>query len=215
MGSREPDLDTLRRLQKTHLFHVPFENLDIHEKVPIELDIDRIYKKAVENRRGGFCYELNGLFFELLCVLGFDAKLVSARVFNGNGGYTPEFDHLTLLVKIGDIDYLTDVGFGEFILEPLKLELGKTQKDARGKFVIDDYGNGCFRVNKVDLGKSEPVFIFKNRAREFQDFVGMNKYHQTNPSSPFMKKRLISIPIENGRITLTGNTLKIKKKTIP
>jgi N-hydroxyarylamine O-acetyltransferase len=210
-GSREPVLQTLTKLQKTHLLYVPFENLDIHNNVPIELNIGKIYKKVVEHRRGGFCYELNGLFYVLLCELGFDAKLISARVFKGNGRYTPEFDHLTLIVKIDDTDYLTDVGFGEFIFEPLKLELGLVQNDARGKFVIDKYRNGYFRVTKLELGKSVPAFIFKNQAREFQDYEGMNKYHQTNHDSPFMKKRLISAPTENGRITITGNILKIKE----
>ncbi len=59
----EPNLDTLKKLQKSHLLNVPFENLDIHNGIPIELSVDRIYEKIVNQNRGGFCYELNGLFW--------------------------------------------------------------------------------------------------------------------------------------------------------
>ena len=70
-GSLKPSLKTLANLQKQHLLHIPFENLDIAAGVPIELDINRIYKKVIMNKRGGFCYELNRLFCELLTQLGF------------------------------------------------------------------------------------------------------------------------------------------------
>ena len=79
-GEIKPNIKVLTELQKIHLFNVPFENLDIHNKIPIELDIDRIYEKIVLNNRGGFCYELNGLFYELLLFLNFDAKRISARL---------------------------------------------------------------------------------------------------------------------------------------
>ncbi|HYK47600.1 MAG TPA: arylamine N-acetyltransferase, partial [Parafilimonas sp.] len=62
-GTREPNLTLLAALQKQHLLHVPFENLDIHYKTPIELNVPRIFEKVVHNKRGGFCYELNGLFY--------------------------------------------------------------------------------------------------------------------------------------------------------
>ncbi|MEP6788502.1 MAG: arylamine N-acetyltransferase, partial [Acidobacteriota bacterium] len=70
-----PDVETLRLLQLQHLLHVPFENLDIHWKRPIVLDTDRFYEKIVINGRGGFCYELNGLFNELLIAIGFHTHL--------------------------------------------------------------------------------------------------------------------------------------------
>jgi len=81
-GSREPNLKLLTALQEQQLLHIPFENLDIHYKTPIELDVSRIFEKVVNNNRGGFCYELNGLFYELLRLLEFNVKMVSARVYN-------------------------------------------------------------------------------------------------------------------------------------
>src|SRR5688572_15967516 len=96
IGLRRDELsvaaDSLCRLQHSHLLAVPFENLDIHWKRPITIDVARFYEKIVEQKRGGFCYELNGLFNELLRSLGFTTRLISARVFNGKA-HGPEYDH--------------------------------------------------------------------------------------------------------------------------
>lgn len=210
-GELEPNLNLLKKLQKFHLLSVPFENLDIHTQSPIELNISKIYKKIVENNRGGFCYELNGLFYELLISLNFNAKRISARVYKKENEYSPEFDHFAIIVKIGDDEYLTDVGFGEFTFEPLKLDLGKIQSDERGNYLIDKYDDTYFRVNKIINSESTPEYIFRNIKRKFVDFKEMCSYHQTNPNSHFMKKRLITLPTKNGRITITGNILKIKE----
>ena len=90
-GPREPTLETLRALHKAHMLAVPFENLDIHLGRPIVLDEDRLYRKIVGERRGGFCYELNGLFAALLRELGYEVTLLSARVSCEQGGFGPEF----------------------------------------------------------------------------------------------------------------------------
>lgn len=78
-GPLEPTAGTLRSLHRAHLLAVPFENLDIHLGRPIVLDEAAFFHKIVERQRGGFCYELNGLFAALLRQLGFDVTLLSAR----------------------------------------------------------------------------------------------------------------------------------------
>jgi len=210
-GDINPCLNVLVKLQKSHLFNVPFENLDIHNKIPIILDIDKIYEKIVTNNRGGFCYELNGLFYELLLTLNFDAKRISARVYKNELGYTPEFDHMAIIVSIDDSEYLVDVGFGEFIFEPLKLELGTIQNDPSGNYSIDKYEDEYYRVNKVINDEFIPQYIFTQSERELFEFSGMCEYHQTSPNSHFMQKRLITLPTENGRATITGSILKVKE----
>ena len=207
----EPNLSTLRKLQKTHLLNVPFENLDIHNDVSIDLSIDNIFDKIVNQNRGGFCYELNGLYYELLIALGFDAVRVSARVYDQNNGYGKEFDHFAIIVTINNTKYLTDVGFGEFAFEPLEIKLEITQKDERGYYLLDTYENKYFRVNKVENEQLIPEYIFSETERAFSEFEGMCNYHQTSPDSHFTSKRLITLPTENGRITISGNTLKIKE----
>jgi N-hydroxyarylamine O-acetyltransferase len=113
-GDRIPNAETLRNLHHAHLLAVPFENLDIHLGRPIVLDEKSLYEKIVRRRRGGFCYEANGLFAALLRELGFNVALLSARVMDG-GKLGPEFDHLTLLVQLEE-RWLADVGFGDSFL---------------------------------------------------------------------------------------------------
>ncbi|MEO6393687.1 MAG: arylamine N-acetyltransferase, partial [Pyrinomonadaceae bacterium] len=111
-GSTEVSPQTLRDLQLAHLYSVPFENLDISAGRYIRLDLDRLFEKIVNERRGGFCYELNGLFSAMLRSLGFSVDRLAAGVANKSGGFGPKFDHLTLLVHLPE-PYLADVGFGD------------------------------------------------------------------------------------------------------
>jgi arylamine N-acetyltransferase len=96
---------------------VPFENLDIPLGHPIVLSLPSFYDKIVRRRRGGFCYELNGLFGWLLEQLGFAVLMLSALVFHGVPP-GPEFDHLVLLIEMEE-RLIADVGFGDSFLEPL------------------------------------------------------------------------------------------------
>jgi N-hydroxyarylamine O-acetyltransferase len=107
-GPLEPTAESLRALQVAHLLAVPFENLNIGMGWPIVLDQDALFEKIVMRRRGGFCYELNGLFAALLRALGFEVTMLSAGVARAAGGFGPEFDHLTLLVTTDDRRPTTD-----------------------------------------------------------------------------------------------------------
>jgi len=210
-GGLEPNLETLKELQKTHLLNVPFENLDIHYQVPIILDIPSIFDKIVVHYRGGFCYELNGLFFELLTALGFNAKRISARVYDKENGFGQEFDHFAIIVNIKGKEYLSDVGFGEFSFEPLKLEIGVIQNDSRGSYIIDKYDDAYLSVSHIINEEKTPEYIFKKTEREFIEYKEMCAYHQTSPKSHFTQKRLITLPTNNGRVTISGAVLKIKE----
>src|SRR5437762_3314192 len=84
-GSTAPTLETLNALHQAHLYAVPFENLDIHLGRPIILEYDHLFDKIVTQRRGGFCYELNGMFAWLLRELGFEVSMLNARVLDGDG----------------------------------------------------------------------------------------------------------------------------------
>src|SRR5260221_13506295 len=85
-GSRAPSAATLRALHAAHLYAVPFENLDIGRGRRLSLALPDLYAKIVARRRGGFCYELNGLFSWLLASLGYGVTHLSARVYGGDGG---------------------------------------------------------------------------------------------------------------------------------
>ena len=202
------DVDTLRKLQLAHLLAVPFENLDIHWKHPIRLDTDLFFKKIVDKKRGGFCYELNGLFNELLRSIGFTTRLVSARVFN-NEVHGPEFDHAAIIATVGDHEYLVDVGFGAFTAEPLCFVLGEKQQDANGIFVIRKFDDNYIEVARLDESEWKSEYIFADIARELRDFSEMCDFQQYSPESHFTKGKLCSIMTESGRKTLTEKSFLV------
>ena len=198
-----PTLENLKKLQRQHLLNVPFENIDIHWKRPILLDTNKFYEKIVGQKRGGFCYELNGLFNELLKEIGYQTKVVSARVFDGVKNFGAEYDHLAILTKIGGEEFLVDVGFGSFTAEPLRFVLDQEQADANGFYKIKKRGEEYFEVveKKGEVWESE--YIFKDFERDLQEFSEMCNFHQTSPESHFTKGKICSLMTETGRKTLT------------
>nr|WP_298930068.1 arylamine N-acetyltransferase [uncultured Allomuricauda sp.] len=205
----EIDKQTLFGLQRAHLLSVPFENLDIHYKKQIVLDIDTIFEKIVNRKRGGFCYELNSLFYTLLKEIGFNAKIISARVYSEKEQYGKEKDHLAILANIGTEQFLVDVGFGKFSLEPLPLKFNKTLVDDYGKFVFDNYDKDYLRVSEQKNNALEPQYIFSTKQYKLSEFKDMCEYHQTSKESHFTQKKVISISTEHGRITLNNSKIKI------
>jgi N-hydroxyarylamine O-acetyltransferase len=213
-GSIDATFEVLSNLQLMHLMNVPFENLDIQNH--IKIDLDNLFNKIVIRKRGGFCYELNGLFYKLLKEIGFTVKMVSARVYNTNAkNYSPEFDHMALIVSIKDDQYLVDVGFGEFALGPIKMEPDRETNDITGIFRIELFDDNYKAVEKKNIeGKFIPEYIFSEKERQTEEFYQRCYYHQTSKESHFTQKKICSLPTQNGRTTLTGNTLKITEKGI-
>ncbi len=207
----EPTAENLKLLQRQHLLNVPFENLDIHWKRPILLDTERFYEKIVEEKRGGFCYELNASFNELLRNIGYQTRLVSARVNDGKGGFGNEYDHLAIIVTIGELEFLADVGFGAFTAEPLRFVTDLEQQDETGIFAIKRSDDGYLEIAKKDGEGWQSEYIFKPFGRDLSEFAEMCLYQQTSPESHFTRKKVCSLMTANGRKTLT-DTKFIKTK---
>jgi N-hydroxyarylamine O-acetyltransferase len=203
-GSREPTLPTLQALHEAHLLAVPFENLDISLGRAIVLDEASFWTKIVEHHRGGFCYELNGLFALLLRTLGFQVDMLSAGVAKPTGGFGPEFDHLTLLVHL-EQDWLADVGFGESFRQPLRLQAGLTQIPSAGSYRLERDG-GSWLYQEWD-GSWKPAYRFSLQPHALRDFAARCRYHQTSPQSTFTQKRVCSLATRSGRITLSDQRL--------
>jgi N-hydroxyarylamine O-acetyltransferase len=200
-GPTELTSETLRILHSSHLQTVPFENLDISRSRPIVLDEDNILHKVVTERRGGFCYELNSAFAALLRALGFQVTLLSGRVARADGSESPEFDHLTLRVDLEQA-WLADVGFGDSFLEPMLLRLDIEQKQAVGNFrIVEKSASLAVERQQPDTSwKTE--YLFRLTPRRLQDFTAMCHFHQTSADSHFTQKRICSMAVPNGRITL-------------
>ena len=202
------NVESLKMLQRRHLLAVPFENLDIHWNHPIVLDTDAFYKKIVGENRGGFCYELNGLFNVLLRDLGFETKMVSARVGRGSGIFSPEFAHMAIIVKIQDEEYIADVGFGEFTAEPLRFVLNEEQQDPTGTFRIVKFSyedSEYFEIAKKEEAGWRSEDIFDLKPRELSEYSGMCHFQQTSPESHFTQKKICTLMTDTGRKTLTGD----------
>lgn len=196
-----PSTETLRALQLAHLQTVPFENLSIHAGEPIVLEDAALFTKLVERRRGGFCYECNGLFAALLRTLGFEVTMLSAEVANAQGGYGQPFDHMALMVN-GKQRWLVDVGFGDSFLEPLSIDRRSVQVEGKRAYKIVDE-DGWLILMRREANAWTPQYRFTLQPYEYADFVAMCLYHQTSPESHFTQKRICSRATESGRITLS------------
>ncbi len=214
-------IDTLCLLQMQHSLHVPFENIDIQNRTPVILDTDLFYQKIVFRKRGGYCYECNGLFAELLTALGFDARLISCRVAQRKGNVGQEFDHLAIIVTLDHQEWLVDAGFGDFSMKPLLLhqEANKAQSDGRNDYLIAPFNNLTdkiyFSVSRWEKAKQRfaPVYIFHTEGYPLSAFEEMNHYQQTNPKSHFLKSLICTLPTHNGRISLIANRLVLTSLT--
>ncbi|MEQ8470274.1 MAG: arylamine N-acetyltransferase [Marinoscillum sp.] len=206
---QEPDLKYLRRLHRNHLLAIPFENLDIHYQRKIVLNIEKIYQKVIIRNRGGICYELNVLFFNLLNHLGFDAHLGSARVYK-ESGISPEFDHMIIFVKLKDGLYLCDVGFGSLFTEPKRLAENLIQLDYTKYYKFEKDPDNKWILRKSSNNSSfESVYTFEEKSREMIEFIPRCNFHQDSMDSYFKQEKLVTQLFKEGRITLKSRSLKI------
>jgi N-hydroxyarylamine O-acetyltransferase len=202
-GSLDPSEESLRGLQVAHLLAVPFENLSIHAGQPIVLEDEALFTKIVGRKRGGFCYEANGLFAALLRALGFDVVMLSAGVAKAEGGFGPDFDHMALMVTL-ERRWLVDVGFGDSFLEPLLLdERGEQAQGGRAYRILAD-GPYLLLMRREGEGEWEAQYRFTLRPHGYADYAEMCRYHQTSPQSHFTRGRVCSRATERGRVTLSG-----------
>ena len=209
-GTASPTIATLKALQLAFLLKIPFENLDIHLGRHIKLSSDSIYEKIIAKNRGGFCYECNILFFELLKELGFRVEYLSARMVTENG-VGPEFDHMVLLVHL-DHDYLVDVGNGQSCREPLRIDGTKTASSEGYVYRVGSYRRDLALFYRQAAEEWMPRFIFTLKPRQRSEFSDMCDYHQTSPDSIFTRQRLVTMATPEGRISLTDMQLAVTNR---
>ncbi|MEM7297607.1 MAG: arylamine N-acetyltransferase [Bacteroidota bacterium] len=210
--SKEPaSLKYLRKLHRSHQIQIPFENLDIHYGQKIVLDYQKIFEKLITNRRGGFCYELNGLFYHLLSHVGFDCFLISAKVKNKETQeFGRDYDHMAIVVRIDGEEWLVDVGFGEGMIYPKKIIKGLVQMDYVDYWRMDtDPDENLILQVSLDSNHFRSLYLFTLQEKQVIQFMEMCEYQQSSPQSTFTQKKLITKLTAEGRITLTDRKLKI------
>jgi len=207
-GPTAPTIDNLRALHRSHLLSVPFENVDIHLGKRIVLDEQALFDKIVRQSRGGFCFELNGLFATVLRGLGYDVTLLAAQVFDADGEAGRDFVHLTLLVRLAETRWLADVGFGEAFIEPLSLDIGSEPQVIDGvAYRIVLRGDRHLVEQRQSAEAWRPRYAFTLVPRALWQFSGMCDDLQIAPDSHFRRGIICTRLTGGGRVTLTGSKL--------
>ncbi len=201
MEKSSPTLDYLSFLQLNHMEKIPFENLDVTRKVSIELDLGRIYNKVIGRHRGGYCYELNGLFQQLLTELGFNSHLIACTVNKPTGWAKPD-THAAIIVQL-DQPYLVDVGFGDSVRQPVPLT-GEERSDVSGTYRVNQTAEGLYDLQRYEEQEWKILYRFSELSKQIGEFKEGCIYNQISPDSSFTHGDIVTIATKTGRITLNG-----------
>ncbi len=211
-GPRAPTRATLDALTSAHVRAIPFENLDVLLGRPISLEADAVFEKLVVRERGGYCFEQNGLFLEVLGALGFDARPLSARVrLDRPRDLTPPRTHLFVRVELGGESLLTDVGVGGLSLTgSLRLFHDGPQDTPHEPRRILHEGGRWFHQASLG-GVWSDVCEFTLEEMPPIDREVANHFTSTHPSSRFRQRLLVARAADDGvRVTLLNDTLKVR-----
>lgn len=208
-GTRDVSYETLKALHTAHVFNVPFECLDAYLRKPILLDPESLFKKIVTGNRGGYCFEMNGLFAYILRELGFKVTTLLARVFREPAVFSAK-THMVILVEIDGKKWLADVGFGgNGICEPVLFEEGLEQSQYTNTYkIVKDEKLGYILQYKTEDGYTN-MYVFTLEECYPQDYILSNHFTSTYPESWFTKVRIFTRPTGEGRVTLVDGDLKI------
>ena len=200
-----PSWEGLKHLVVRHLQSIPFENLDVMAGLRPDLTTAGALHKIVIRRRGGFCYELNEAFGTLLTHVGFDVRRIEARVWSPpQQKFGPPFDHLALVVRLPEGEFLTDVGFGDNNRTPMRLPHDAVT-DVSGHYTLLRGSGDVWLLARQD----RPLYEMTLATQPLEAFAPMYRFHLTSPDSIFGKGLICTRATGNGRITLSGERLSI------
>lgn len=202
-----PDLSTLTVLMSAQLQSVPFENTEVQAGRIPSLIPENIVKKIVTDTRGGYCYEVNGLFAMALNEIGYEWYFAGAR---------PMFyptrrpkTHMVVIVTIEGKNYLCDTGFGGYgIREPLEITDGVIYEQNGDQFRLE-FIEGEYVLRSLVSDEWSPQYGFALVAQEWIEFSLANHFNATHPDTIFTQKKLAVMQTPNGRKILVDNSLKI------
>jgi N-hydroxyarylamine O-acetyltransferase len=213
-GPRTPTLAVLRDLTAAHAQAIPFENLDVLLGRPIDLAIDAVFDKLVRRRRGGYCFEQNGLFLHVLGSLGFEVRPLSARVrIDRARDYTPPRTHMFLRVELEGESWLTDVGVGGLSLTaPLRLATEGIQETPHGARRLVREGGLWFHQARLGQAWTD-VCEFTGEEMPLIDREVANWFTSTHPASHFRNRLIVARAAPDGwRLTLQNRELKLRHR---
>lgn len=218
----KPTLDTLHALHAAHNRSIPFENLDpVLGTSVADLGAPALTDKLVGRRRGGYCYEQNGLFGYVLEDLGYRVDRLAGRVIwmSGLDALPPEWDapipaltHNVLAVTVpGERDrFLADVGFGgQTLSSPIRLQAGPVQQTRHEPYRLVDAGPGALRLEAKIRGAWQPLYVFGTEPQRRTDLEVGSWYVSTHPESIFVVGLSVALVTDEARWNLRGRDLAV------
>jgi N-hydroxyarylamine O-acetyltransferase len=204
-GPLSPDLRTLKGLHRAHLLNIPYENLDVQMGRVITTDPLDAFEKIVTRTRGGWCYEMNGLFGLALESIGFKVMRMAGGVMREMRGDDAIGNHLIL--KIGlDEPYLADVGFGDGFVEPVPIRPHEFSQNGF-QFRLENLGGDWWRAHSHPLGGAKSYDFRIGPADE--DLLRRRcEFLQSNPESSFVLNAVIQKHFEDHICAMRGRTLR-------
>lgn len=211
-GAPAADLDGLARVQWAHMSCIPFENLNVFFRRPLNLATDALYDKVVAHHRGGYCFELNTLYAALLGGLGFEPVPHLARVWLRSPVGVPPRNHLVHTVRLGDQRWLTDVGFGARApRQPLAIDRREPVDDGDGQIQVRPDAEFGYMVERHYDGDWQPQYSFDLDIAQPADIRVSNHYTETWPESHFLHLPYCGLFTTKGRTGLAGFELTIRE----
>ena len=213
-GPREPTLPVLHALTAAHAQAIPFENLDVLLGRRIHLDPAALSDKLVAQRRGGYCFEQNGLLLRVLQALGFQVAPLSARVrLDRPRDFIPARTHLFLRVELDGESWLTDVGVGalsltcaiRFVTDSEQTTPHETRR------IVREHGR---YFHQARLGDDwADVYEFTLEEMPFIDREVSNWFTSTHPDSHFKNRLLVARAAPSGvRYTLLNDVFSVRQR---
>ncbi|NMW20800.1 MAG: arylamine N-acetyltransferase [Chlorobiaceae bacterium] len=207
-GNASKDIVTLTDIMRCQLFSVPFENLDVQAGKIVSLVPEEIVEKIVMRKRGGYCYEVNGLFAMALQELGVPYIFVAARpmIYPVRRPKT----HMALVVDVDGEEWLFDLGFGVHgIRKPMRLTVLDVEiKQDSDVFMLSKSNENRYLLKALSEGEWANQYEFDLSPQEWIDFVPANHLNSTHPDAIFVKKLLVVLHNPTGREILIGDTFK-------
>lgn len=213
-GPTTPELSTLQAIHALHPAYIPFENIDVLLDRGISLDLDNIQQKLIGDRRGGYCFEQNALFLEVLKQLGFEAESLMARTVWRHPDNTPlgPRTHQVLKVRIDGEWWLADVGYGGLVLtDPLRLETEQEQQGKHEAFRFKTHDHGWMLQVNIQ-GQWEDLYNIGSQPQEPIDMEVANWFTSASPNSKFRHNLMMARATPDTRYALLNNRLTIRPR---
>ncbi len=203
------DIDFLGRVQTACVTHIAYENLDILNGKPLNLDADALFEKIVLKGRGGYCFELNGLLAYMLGKMGFSVSERFARFLRGEGEI-PMRRHRAVIVSLPDGDWFLDIGVGQIAPRlPIKMEENLVQSQNGEVYVFEKDHRHGWLLRELHDGAWRNYLAVPNDNAYPVDFIQPSFFCENHPDSIFRKQRMIAIKTESGRKTIDADTYKV------